>query len=122
MKKIALCLVLVLAPIPAIGGHEKAPDRLGIPWVVGHYLHKFGGMHSTLIRLCPPMTPCKALVAFYDTEEENESSWVGTATFAINGDGSLGRMLIFRFPDGAPWVYEANEPAPRWGEYQSQTQ
>lgn len=117
MKKVALCLVLLLAPLPAIAGHGKAAARLGIPWAVGEYLHRFGGMNATLTRVCPPMGPCKALVAFYDSPDE--STWVGTATFDINGDGSLGRLLIFRFPEGQPWVYEANEPPPRRGEYHS---
>ncbi len=116
MKRIALCLVLLLAPLPASAGHGKAPPQLGIPWVVGEYLHQFGDMRSTVMRFCPEVA-CKALVSFYDTEDE--SSWVGTATFAINRDGSLGRLLIFRFPDGHRWVYEGDGSPPRWSEHQS---
>ncbi len=112
MKKIGLSLVLLLAPIPSIAGHEKAPARLGIPWVVGEYLHQFGGIHAKYIRMCPPTMPCKALVAFYD--KEDESSWLGTATFQVNSDGSLGRLLIFRFPNGQRWHYEGNDSAPKW--------
>ncbi len=111
LKKIGLCLVLLLVPLPAIAGHEKAAARLGIPLVVGEYLHQFGGMRITLNRFCGPMMPCKALVAFYDTEDE--SSWVGTATFELNDDGSLGRLLIFQFPDGQRWEYPGEKSAPK---------
>jgi hypothetical protein len=117
LKKVAVILVLLLAPTPAIAGHEKAPARLGIPVVVGEYLHQFAGMHATLIRNCREM-PCTALVAFFDTEDE--SSWVGTATFEVNGDGSLGRLLIFRFPDGHRWVYEGDDLTPGPHKYHSE--
>lgn len=119
MKTIAKVLVfaLLLAPIPAIAGHKsKAIDRLGIPSVVADYLHQFGDMRATLIPFCPEM-PCKALVAFYDNEDE--SSFVGTATFEMKGDGSLGRLLIFRFPNGQRWVYDGDDFAPTSGEYHS---
>ncbi|MFQ5961196.1 MAG: hypothetical protein ACE5MG_07350 [Candidatus Methylomirabilales bacterium] len=111
MKKIGLCLVLLLVPLPAIAGHEKAAARLGIPLVVGEYLHQFGGMRVTLNRFCAPMMPCKGLVTFYDTGDK--SSWVGTATFELNDDGSLGRLLIFQFPDDQVWEYAGNKSAPK---------
>lgn len=115
--RMTLLLVLLLAPTAVLAGHEKAPAHLGIPLVVGEYLHQFGEMHATLIRVCREM-PCTALVAFYD--HEDESSWVGTATFAVNGDGSLGKLLIFRFPDGQRWVNEGDDLAPSGpGKYHS---
>jgi hypothetical protein len=105
-----------LAPIPAIAGHEKAPARLGVPSVVGEYLHQFGDMHVTIIPVCPAQVPpCHALVAFYDTEDE--SSLVATAMFAIERDGRLGRLLMFRFGDGEQWVYEGDPTAPESGEH-----
>lgn len=118
MKKITITLIFVvlLAPAAAMAGHEKAPARLGIPLVVGEYLHQFGDMHATLIRVCREL-PCTALVAFYDNKDE--SSLVGTAMFAVNKDGSLGRLLMFRFPDGQRWVYEGDDLAPDHGEYHS---
>ena len=115
--RMTLLLVLLLAPTAVMAGHMKAPPaRLGIPLVVSEYLHQFGDMRATLVRVCREM-PCTALVAFYDNEDD--SSWVGTGTFAVNGDGSLGKLLIFRFPDGQRWVHEGDDFGPGPGEYHS---
>lgn len=113
MKQRLLAIILGILlcwPLFALAGYMDHP-RMDIPPVVGEYLKdkadEYGRLATTLIRMCPPVADkCFVRVYFRDPKVPGGVSTegsVGHATFEVDSHGTLGRMLIFEWPNGKRW-------------------
>lgn len=116
MKKILLFAFTIFLASPAYAGHDNAPAHLGIPPVVGEYLHQFGGLYTTMVVTCHERrVVCLskdqiAMVVFYDSREGrdrgDDDHYLGTAIFEVQEgeEGRLGKLLQFFFSNGRMWA------------------
>ena len=121
MKKILVFAFTILLISPAYAGHDKAPAHLGIPPIVGEYLHQFGGLYTTMVVTCHERrVVCSskdqiAMVVFYDSREARDQGdmdqhYLGTAIFELEEgeEGRLGKLLRFFFGNGRVWTRGAD--------------
>ncbi len=120
MKKILLFAFTIFLASPAYAGHDKAPAHLGIPPIVGEYLHEFGGLYTTMVVTCHERrVVCSAkdqiaMVVFYDSREARDQGddhhYLGTAIFELQDgeEGRLGKLLQFFFSNGRMWARGAD--------------
>ncbi len=122
MKKILLFAFTMFLASPAYAGHDKAPAHLGIPPIVGEYLHQFGNLYTTMVVTCHERrVVCSskdqiAMVVFYDSREAREQGdmdqhYLGTAIFELQEgeEGRLGKLLRFFFGNGRLWTRGADQ-------------
>lgn len=120
MKKILLFAFTIFLASPAYAGHDNAPAHLGIPPIVGEYLHQFGGLYTTMVVTCHERrVVCSAkdhiaMVVFYDSREARDQGddhhYLGTAIFELQEgeEGHLGKLLRFFFGNGRVWTRGAD--------------
>lgn len=122
MKKILLFAFTIFLASPAYASHDKAPAHLGIPPIVGEYLHQFGGLYTTMVVTCHERrVVCSsndqiAMVVFYDSREARDQGdmdqhYLGTAIFELQEgeEGRLGKLLQFFFSNGRVWGRRADQ-------------